>query len=253
MVQDLEPVKIHCWECRRRRLVCDSTRPACTRCVTTQVDCPGYGKTKPLRWRKPVQVSTYSKHRVMARRPKDGAKAGLMCCGGAAADPRQLAGTTPHLEPFFSQLKPLKTEDIKAIQVMWYCKQSPVPTCQEALGLLMINLVRGLPVNSRVFPNYTPLLQLIPRLQIFELLLSDIRKSLPCTNNVIACWALGHRINQMPQDVSPSILSSAWSTYYSHRGEVIRSLTEGVGENDQIRRASALVHLALFLLVEVSC
>ncbi|KFY50404.1 hypothetical protein V495_00288 [Pseudogymnoascus sp. VKM F-4514 (FW-929)] len=45
---------IQCWTCRRKRLVCDSTRPACTKCFKRGTVCPGYG-AKPLTWVEPGQ------------------------------------------------------------------------------------------------------------------------------------------------------------------------------------------------------
>lgn len=52
-----EPKTKHCWECRRRRLVCDFTRPKCRKCQIRGVDCPGYDGKKPLRWLQPQQVN----------------------------------------------------------------------------------------------------------------------------------------------------------------------------------------------------
>lgn len=55
-----EPPRRHCWECLRRCLVCDSTRPGCRRCSAAGTACPGYGDVKPtrLRWLAPGQVSS---------------------------------------------------------------------------------------------------------------------------------------------------------------------------------------------------
>lgn len=39
-----------CWECRRRRLVCDFSLPGCRKCYTAGVECPGYDEKKPLKW-----------------------------------------------------------------------------------------------------------------------------------------------------------------------------------------------------------
>ena len=52
--------KRHCWECLRRRLVCDSTRPVCKRCVLNGTDCPGYSEAKPPRfkWLAPGKVTS---------------------------------------------------------------------------------------------------------------------------------------------------------------------------------------------------
>lgn len=39
-----------CWECLKRRLVCDHTLPHCKKCQKAGKDCPGYSETKPLSW-----------------------------------------------------------------------------------------------------------------------------------------------------------------------------------------------------------
>lgn len=58
----VETRKRHCWECLRRRLVCDYGIPGCRRCAKSGVDCPGYGETPPLRV-KVVAPKTRSRHR----------------------------------------------------------------------------------------------------------------------------------------------------------------------------------------------
>ncbi|KAL2128554.1 hypothetical protein VTI74DRAFT_9026 [Chaetomium olivicolor] len=47
-----------CWECRRRRLVCDFTRPQCRKCQVRGVACPGYEGNKPLKWLQPQQINS---------------------------------------------------------------------------------------------------------------------------------------------------------------------------------------------------
>ncbi|OAX85250.1 hypothetical protein ACJ72_00372 [Emergomyces africanus] len=39
-----------CHTCRKRRVRCDSTHPACNKCIAKGVKCLGYGKQKPLVW-----------------------------------------------------------------------------------------------------------------------------------------------------------------------------------------------------------
>ncbi|EEP78601.1 predicted protein [Uncinocarpus reesii 1704] len=39
-----------CQTCRKRRLRCDSTKPACRKCISKGFECPGYGTKKPLVW-----------------------------------------------------------------------------------------------------------------------------------------------------------------------------------------------------------
>ncbi|POR34951.1 Uncharacterized protein TPAR_04869 [Tolypocladium paradoxum] len=48
------------WECLKRRLVCDFSRPLCKKCCARGVSCPGYDH-KPLKWMAPGQ--TRSKQR----------------------------------------------------------------------------------------------------------------------------------------------------------------------------------------------
>lgn len=44
-----------CWECMKRRLVCDFTRPSCKKCSKRGIECPGYGR-KPLKWKPTLSV-----------------------------------------------------------------------------------------------------------------------------------------------------------------------------------------------------
>ncbi|KAG8416064.1 hypothetical protein J3459_013823 [Metarhizium acridum] len=60
-----------CWECRKRRLVCDFGRPSCIKCRDRGVQCPGYDH-KPLRWVAPGE--TRSKKRK-AQQPSVGQSA----------------------------------------------------------------------------------------------------------------------------------------------------------------------------------
>lgn len=45
-----------CWECLKRRLVCDFSGPSCRKCRKRGVDCPGYGP-KPLVWKANLGVA----------------------------------------------------------------------------------------------------------------------------------------------------------------------------------------------------
>ncbi|TGJ82929.1 hypothetical protein E0Z10_g5818 [Xylaria hypoxylon] len=66
----VETPRKHCWECLRRRLVCDSVQPVCNRCRTSGLVCPGYEEKQPLRWVKPGRVTARAR-----RRPKVGVRA----------------------------------------------------------------------------------------------------------------------------------------------------------------------------------
>ncbi|KAK8136480.1 C6 zinc finger domain protein [Apiospora sp. TS-2023a] len=66
----------YCWECQRRRLECDSTRPVCNKCRHAGVVCPGYEDKKPLRWLAPGRVTSRNRKRktnttVKAKKPEN--------------------------------------------------------------------------------------------------------------------------------------------------------------------------------------
>ncbi|RYO79051.1 hypothetical protein DL766_009726 [Monosporascus sp. MC13-8B] len=58
----------HCWECRRRRLVCDFARPKCRKCQVRGVECPGYGSKKPLKWLQPQQADAKGPEKMVVPR-----------------------------------------------------------------------------------------------------------------------------------------------------------------------------------------
>lgn len=47
-----------CWECLRRQLRCDGTRPVCQTCADSGIACPGYEDRQPLRWLAPGRVAS---------------------------------------------------------------------------------------------------------------------------------------------------------------------------------------------------
>lgn len=47
-----------CWECLRRRWVCDAARPVCNKCRAAGIVCPGYSDQKPLTWLAPGRVTS---------------------------------------------------------------------------------------------------------------------------------------------------------------------------------------------------
>ncbi|KZL79293.1 c6 zinc finger domain-containing protein [Colletotrichum incanum] len=51
------PERRRCWECLRRRLVCDAIRPVCNKCRVAGIVCPGYDDKKPLTWLAPGRVT----------------------------------------------------------------------------------------------------------------------------------------------------------------------------------------------------
>jgi hypothetical protein len=56
-----------CWECLKRRLVCDLTLPHCKKCQKAGKECSGYDGQKPLQW---VQSGKVNSRRIKDSAPK---------------------------------------------------------------------------------------------------------------------------------------------------------------------------------------
>ncbi|KAK2043137.1 hypothetical protein LZ31DRAFT_524889 [Colletotrichum somersetense] len=63
------PERHRCWECLRRRLVCDATKPICNKCRVAGIVCPGYDDKKPLTWLAPGRVTCRTR-----RKPRNAEK-----------------------------------------------------------------------------------------------------------------------------------------------------------------------------------
>jgi len=65
-----------CWECFKRRLVCDRTLPLCRKCTKTGKECPGYSDQKPLQWVEPGHVTIRPKKKKECRLPTSAIREG---------------------------------------------------------------------------------------------------------------------------------------------------------------------------------
>ncbi|CEJ91541.1 hypothetical protein VHEMI07243 [[Torrubiella] hemipterigena] len=48
-------MRTSCWECHRKRRICDGEQPCCAKCRRRGISCPGYDKP-PLKWLEPGQT-----------------------------------------------------------------------------------------------------------------------------------------------------------------------------------------------------
>ena len=120
-----------CWECLRRRLVCDCTRPTCRKCVKTGIVCPGYGNAKPLKWIAPGSVTFRRRRDVPTRSlpsvspPDDGSSPKSSGSGsGAGSSPRgtvREVGTVPVDPSLRVPRADLKCDTTDIIQAITYC------------------------------------------------------------------------------------------------------------------------------------
>lgn len=118
-------LRAQCWECRRRRLVCDGGKPVCVKCLTSGIECPGYADKKPLVWVANGQVLS----RPRGRKPKektekmrpsrpvttrDAVQTDLVQAGSSA-------GVVPGLPPLRRDMR-LRTDQCDMVEAVEYCK-----------------------------------------------------------------------------------------------------------------------------------
>lgn len=100
----------HCWECLRRRLVCDSAWSGCKRCSASGIPCPGYSDTKPsrLKWLAPGRVTSRN------RRPKETVSDGVRSDYTYSKTEGCYSAVIPHFR--------MRTEQCHLAQAAEYCK-----------------------------------------------------------------------------------------------------------------------------------
>ncbi|KAK2820031.1 hypothetical protein FQN49_007789 [Arthroderma sp. PD_2] len=214
-----ESRKRHCWECRRRCLVCDFTRPACKRCLASGTACPGYGKTKPsrLRWVSPGRV-TAQKTRRGTPTAKDERNNGEAVTRAAAELSR--------LSNYGDVLRfEIRTEASAVVQAAEY-------------------------YNTCIFHDLAPIHELGQNPHIYRILPAHLKAStaLPDFLNLGAvCMTLTHR-RQRTRDESQCIALE--ETYYRYRGSVIRSLNQTIKHEHQQLGDAVLVGILTLLMTD---
>ena len=113
----------HCWECQRRRIVCDRWRPVCNKCQTAGIVCPGYDNQKPLTWLAPGRVISRPRKRKSppaCRKASDQKEAAPKAVEirGAAPLTRTKGETTGKV----AHILELTGETIEIFEAAYYCK-----------------------------------------------------------------------------------------------------------------------------------
>ncbi|KAL2133519.1 hypothetical protein VTI74DRAFT_2205 [Chaetomium olivicolor] len=178
--------KRHCWECRRRCLVCDSTEPACKRCAATGIECPGYGHVKPtrLKWLAPGTVVSR---------------------GGR----RERNGVSPvEVENSFRKVTRLTIPRID------------LDTEGRALSQAALYF------NSCIYLDLLPLHDLGHNPHVYPLSTALLRAGAMAPDYLrfgMVCMTLSHRINRLRSEAPSKILTQR---FYQYWGLAVRSLNE---------------------------
>ncbi len=117
-----------CWECLRRRIVCDKWQPVCNKCQLAGIVCPGYRDQKPLTWLTPGKVLSRPRKRknpAAARKGpgtkerKDRAKSDALVVARGDADYSKV-----------SHILELPDDTVEMFEAVYYCRPPHlVPRC----------------------------------------------------------------------------------------------------------------------------
>lgn len=209
MSHGLVEQKRHCWECRRRCLVCDSTQPGCKRCAASNFDCPGYGDVKPVKWKwlEPGRVKSRRK------RPEKG-------------DPSKVPKVpqdvwdfaTDMLEDEGMSISRIElTTDLCALsQAVGYCTSSQ--RLYDGCRLMVSD-------NTCIYHELLPMEQLGSSPFIYPISAKHVQHSTKFPDYLrfhLVCTTLSHRMNRIRHaDPNHRALAEA---FYRYRGVVIQSL-----------------------------
>ena len=125
-----------CHNCRKRRIRCDSALPTCKKCARKGIDCPGYGKKKPLVWLEgggyQNQHLTEGNKPSSERKPRKSGRPRIVVAKDD--DQKMTIGTLIRANPTAHGLRPIirgvpETLDVKypmetklVVGSLWYCK-----------------------------------------------------------------------------------------------------------------------------------
>ncbi|KAI1431052.1 hypothetical protein GGR50DRAFT_112423 [Xylaria sp. CBS 124048] len=209
----------HCWECQRRRLVCDSVRPVCNRCRNNGIVCPGYGEKKPLRWLKPGRVTTRNR-----LRPKDGSSSRVDLIQDNSNDSSSPmikdASDTGELQrkaielAFANAAKSTGLDSIMRYDI----------TCDEP-ARVEASYIYGVELYNRL----SPMTLLLEKNARIDLAPPAVTAFLPAPiKGLYILLALGHRMYKLPRDTGKETRTRMRSAVDYWAYQVVRTLNEQI-------------------------
>ncbi|KAI1385981.1 fungal-specific transcription factor domain-containing protein [Hypoxylon trugodes] len=216
--------KRHCWECRRRCLVCDATEPACNRCSMSGTECPGYGDVKPtrLKWLAPGKVNSRGRKRK---------------------------GTPP------SELRGYHNDDAsKATPESVYTMMSSAHMNMPRLEIRNEACILAQAAeyfNSCIYRDLLPIQELGQNPHIFPLSATHLQLATRrpfYLQFAMVCVTLSHRINRIRSDPHHKALLEE---FYSYWGLALRSLNEHLNAGGGCADDMVIAGILTLLLADV--
>ncbi|KAI1370492.1 fungal-specific transcription factor domain-containing protein [Hypoxylon crocopeplum] len=217
------PRKRHCWECRRRCLVCDSTEPVCKRCSASGIECLGYGDVKPVRfkWLAPGRVK--SRGRKRNRSPSDESESN--CSDIITSTTTELAYTTINTHLAISRFE-MRTEACILAEAAKY-------------------------FNSCIYQDLIPIQELGRNPHIYPLSDTHLQVAAISPDYLrygMLCMTLSHRINRTRSEPQYKALIHKFYLYW---GLALRSLSEQLDTEERRSDDMVLAGVLTLLLTDV--
>ncbi|KAK5991447.1 Phomenoic acid biosynthesis cluster-specific transcriptional regulator-like protein [Cladobotryum mycophilum] len=242
-----------CWECLRRKVLCDGTRPVCQTCRTASLVCPGYVDQKPLKWLRPGKITRLKTSKIRSISDLDAtAKA------KAQADEDQDNGDKAIV---VSSKRAPKTQDSKLEKrddgtASRKILSTVISRQQTRFRVPQTKWKMKIPIdlrpdewdyidfmefyNSQLLPVFKSK-QMIPSIYIPPLQGSSIHTMRETVRHSLLALALSYRIMCVAsiqkvdlESTNSGPTAHLWSRYYHHFGIAIRCLSQEiiVGQNN---------------------
>ncbi|QVM06801.1 hypothetical protein D8B26_001506 [Coccidioides posadasii str. Silveira] len=228
-----------CWECSRRRLVCDSSRPACNKCQTAGITCPGYSQKKPLKWLPPGKVTSRTRRR--RGHPTDKGDSNTSSSAPTTVNPS--LGTSEVEESSIKSLTCHTENGMKDVAAALSHVTFGTEACAFTQAILYY--------NSCIYPHFESMHQLAPNPYLLRFSLSTARYIPTGMKYTLVSMALNHRIYHLLSRTSRSTLAEALSNLYHYRGLAIRALGEDVGKEKTRSSDATITSVLLFMVTDV--
>lgn len=235
--------KRHCWECRRRCLVCDSEEPGCKRCRTSGIPCPGYGDVKPtrLKWITPGRVvSRDQKYKKTIRRKNqddhDEITEDLI---------KHITQVEQYMHITMPQIE-MNDEVQVIVQALEYCKLSLTSVIRENFANICWI------VNTCIYQDLAPIHDFGHNPYLYQISakhLQAARLSPDYLKYGMLCMIMSHRINQTSNVLQ---LKPLMEKFYFYWGLAVRSLNEYLNMDDKRAGNTIIAGILTLLLADVS-
>ncbi|KAI1489870.1 fungal-specific transcription factor domain-containing protein [Biscogniauxia mediterranea] len=240
--------KKHCWECRRRRLVCDSTQPTCNRCRQARIVCPGYEDHQPLRWLAPGKVTSRN------RRPKGGTGARGAKSNANSASARK--SIIIHEKKKNEEGEKEEDDDLAEEGLLLPLEGRPIFSKSQLVETIMRFELKceNFQAMKAVY-NYT--MDMYESTSPLKGLVSETRLGMPpvtlwrylpaALKYMFVSLAMAHHINRLPPSTDRSSVSAALSVLWHWNGRAIRALNELISR-ERVRVGDAIIAGTLLIM-----